>query len=307
MNTVRYSSEVENFEQFNLKTQTSLENNLDEYHFLHQKFDRERRILWLYMKPEGRQCFSINLLKDMMAQHELLLENHGIYYHEHIPYKVHYQVLTSEVGTPYNLGGDLELFIKYIKAKDRTLLREYAKLCINVLHPTAINFDSTIKTISLVRGQALGGGFESALSSSLLVAEKSAKLGLPEVLFNLFPGMGAYHLLARRLPTAQVEKMILSGRVYDAKELYDMGVVDILAEDGEGEKVIYDYVDKHKRHINTQIGLQKARQIYQPITHSELMRVCDVWVDAAMQLESRDLRVMERLVKAQYRMGYEKN
>ena len=42
-------------------------------------------------------------------------------------------------------------------------------------------------TISLVQGDALGGGFESALSSDIIVAEESAQLGLPEILFNLFP------------------------------------------------------------------------------------------------------------------------
>ena len=46
-------------------------------------------------------------------------------------------------------------------------------------------------TIALVQGDALGGGFECALAHDLIIAERSAKLGLPEVLVNLFPGIGA--------------------------------------------------------------------------------------------------------------------
>ena len=290
-------------ENFDVKVHPVIKHKSPNYCNLRQRYDQDREILWLYMNPKGRQCFSIDLLKDMRAQHEALLSNGGTYYLEHEPQNIRYQVLTSEDQRPYNLGGDLELFLKCIKTHDRSSLYDYAKLCIDVLIPTANDFNSTVTTISLVRGQALGGGFESALSSSILVAERNSKLGLPEVLFNLFPGMGAYHFLLRRLPAVQVEKMIMSGNVYGAEELYEMGVVDILAEDGEGENAIYNYIDKHKRHLNSQTGLQKVRQICQPITHDELMSVCEVWVDTAMKLESKDLRVMERLVRAQYRMN----
>jgi len=57
------------------------------------------------------------------------------------------------------------------------------------------------------------------------VAEKNAKMGLPEIMFNLFPGMGAYHLLCRRLPAVKAEQLILSGHTYSADELHEMGVV----------------------------------------------------------------------------------
>lgn len=306
MSAIQCGSEA-SFENFDLQMQPMVRNNPTKYSNLIQRFDQDKEILWLSMNPKGRQCFSVDLLKDMRAQHETLLNNHGTYLEALTRHNVRYQVLTSEDTRPYNLGGDLELFLKYIKNQDRCSLYDYAKLCIDVLFPTVNNFDSTVTTISLVRGQALGGGFESALSSSVVVAERSAKLGLPEVLFNLFPGMGAYHLLARRLPIMKVEKMIMSGNVYEAEELYEMGIVDILAEDGQGEKAIHEYVDKQKRHLNSQAAIQKVRELYEPITHEKLMSVCEVWVDTAMQLESKDLRTMERLVKAQYRMNSSEN
>jgi DSF synthase len=51
--------------------------------------------------------------------------------------------------------------------------------------------------------------------------------------------------------------------------------------------------------------VQKVRKEYQPTSYLDLMRVCDIWVDAAMQLTDKEMRVMERLVKAQYRMASE--
>jgi hypothetical protein len=54
----------------------------------------------------------------------------------------------------------------------------------------------------------------------------------PENLFGLFPGMGAYSLLARRLGAAMAEEMILSARTYTADEMKDAGLVHIVAEPG---------------------------------------------------------------------------
>lgn len=275
---------------------------LEQFKHIKLHMDKSEGILWLYMDPEGRPCFSTELVREIIASHNTLMRNHGYYPAEEDIVKINYQVMTSPQGRPYNLGGDLELFLNCLRQRDRQKLTDYAKLCIDGLYPTSCNFQGAVTTIALVKGQALGGGFESALSSSIIIAERDARMGLPEVLFDLFPGMGAYQLLSRRLPQAQVERMIMSGKLYEAEELYEMGIVDILAEPGEGEAAVYEYVQRNQRRRNTQLAVQKVRQLSQPLSYHELMRVCHVWVDAAMQLTSRDLKVMERLVNAQYRM-----
>jgi len=264
--------------------------------------DRTEGILWLYMDPIGRPCFSTEMVKEIIASHRTLMKNQGYQMLGDTPVRVNYQVMTSLPGRPYNLGGDLELFLHCLRERDREKLIEYARLCIDGLYPTSCNFHGTVTTIALVRGQALGGGFESALSSSVIVAERDARMGLPEVMFNLFPGMGAYQFLSRRLPVAQAEQMIMSGRLYEAGELHELGIVDVLAEPGEGEAAVYEFVKRNRRHQNTRLAVQKVRQLHRPVSYHELMRVCHLWVEAAMQLGSRDLKVMERLVSAQYRM-----
>lgn len=264
--------------------------------------DKSEGILWLYMDPHGRPCFSVELVKEIISSHRTLMKNHGHYAVDDNLVKVDYQVMTSMPGKPYNLGGDLELFIHCLRQRDREKLTEYAKLCIDGLYPTSCNFHGSVTTIALVRGQALGGGFESALSSSVIVAEKDARMGLPEVMFNLFPGMGAYQFLSRRMPVIEAERMIMSGKLYEAEELHDMGIVDVLAEPGEGEAAVYEFVKRNKRHQNTRLAVQKVRQLHKPVSYHELMRVCHLWVDAAMHLTPRDFKVMERLINAQYRM-----
>lgn len=68
------------------------------------------------------------------------------------------------------------------------------------------HFDTDLTTVSLIQGDALGGGFEASLSSNLIIAERGVKMGLPEVIFNLFPGMGAYSILSRKVGAATAEK-----------------------------------------------------------------------------------------------------
>ena len=98
-----------------------------------------------------------------------------------------------------------------------------------------------------MQGDALGGGFECALSSSVLIAEEDARMGFPEILFNLFPGMGAYSFLSRKVGRRITEELITSGAIYTARELYDLGVVDVITPTGTGEAAVESFVRKHAR------------------------------------------------------------
>ncbi|MCB1185505.1 enoyl-CoA hydratase/isomerase family protein, partial [bacterium] len=168
-------------------------------------------------------------------------------FEEGADYPLRYTVFGSKIPGVYNLGGDLPLFARMIRSSDREGLRRYAYACVEPLHFRAVNLGLPVIGISLVQGDALGGGFECALADDVIIAERSAKFGLPEILFNLFPGMGAYSFLSRRISPAQAERMMLSGRIYSAEELYEMGVVDMVAEDGAGEDAVYDYVERVDR------------------------------------------------------------
>jgi DSF synthase len=120
-------------------------------------------------------------------------------------------------------------------------------------------------------------------------------------LFNLFPGMGALSFLSRKIGMRAAEAMVRSGRVYTATELYEMGIVDVLAEDGQGEKALYDWIRKNHRSLNSFQAIQRAKQRVNPLTLDELYDITEIWVDAALRLSERDLKIMERLVRAQNR------
>lgn len=259
-------------------------------------YDPHGQIAWGYMHAEPRPCFTPVLLRELQAW------GNGLVAQIDNPDEsdVKYFVVASKVPETFSLGGDLNLFMQYIQARDREALFHYAVSCVECSYAVHSHLNRpNVTSIALVQGQALGGGFESALAANVLVAERGTKLGLPEILFNLFPGMGAMTFLGRKVGHHLAEKIIRSGKLYLAEELYEMGVVDVLAEPGEGEAAVHDYVRREEKSRNGLLALRAAREISQPASYEELIRITEIWVDAALRLDARDLRMMERLVSRQ--------
>jgi DSF synthase len=266
------------------------------------EFEPASSTAWGYFNPRGTACFSLGLLKDIRAHDVALASNGGQIEIDGQMTRVSHYVLASRTPRVFNLGGDLALFVLLIKARDRDALAHYARLCIDNLYPRSQAFFSpTLTTISLVQGDALGGGFEAALTSDVIVAEESAQLGFPEILFNLFPGMGAYSLLARRIGMRATEELILSGRILPAAKLHEMGVIDVLAKDGEGPTAVRRWIADNGKRRNGMQAVMRTRKIVQPVTRQELDAIADVWVEAAFRLQDRDLKMMSRIVRAQMR------
>ncbi len=273
------------------------------YDQLVTEYNEETGVMWCYANPSPRPCFTPQLLEDLMKFLHAIKNKNTSDLRCGISPSIKYLILGSYKPGVFSLGGDLDLFVRSIKDRDKETLYDYMKLSIDVLFGTHTNMDVPLTTIALIRGNALGAGFEGALACDYLVAEKSVQLGFPEVLFNMFPGMGAYSFLSRRITPAQVERMILSGRIYSADELYEMGVVDVLANDGEGLDEVNKFVKKHEKNKNTRESLLKIRNRVNPVTYKELIDIGEIWVEAAMSLTSRELKVMERLIKSQDRMA----
>jgi DSF synthase len=262
--------------------------------------DADRRTLWQFMAPCGRPSFTSGLLRDMTMALDFVERAFADTVASAKP-MLEFLVLASHMPGIFNLGGDLPHFIELIERADRDRLAWYARVCAQGQYRRAVNLDLPICTIALVQGDALGGGFEAALAHDFIIAERRASFGLPEVLFNMFPGMGAYSFLARRLDVVRAERMILSGKVYSAEELHSLGVVDVLVDDGAGVDAVHDFIADFSRAGPARRALLKARRIVNPITLGEMIEIADLWVEAALRLGPADLRKMRHLAKAQDR------
>lgn len=272
--------------------------SISNFQQINTRFDSEFGVMWSIMQAQPRPCYSTACLNELLQHQSYIHSTKGQIVSNGKMEQINYFVLASNTPGVFCLGGDLSLFKELILAKDRDHLVTYGRLCIDNLW-MFYSTQSPITTISLVQGQAMGGGFESALSSHVLIAEKSALMGLPEVLFNLFPGMGALSHLSRKIGMSAAEKMVRSGKIYTGEELYQLGVVDVLAEDGQGEYTLNNWIKKNHRTLNSFQAINRAKQRVNPLTIEELYDIVDIWADAALRLDDRNLKVMERLVRAQ--------
>jgi DSF synthase len=279
----------------NIEPSNTIQHISPTYEQLDTFYDEKYKVVWLYMHASPRPCFTPTLLKSLLkltkdVEAEMKLTQQK---------KYDYLVIASRVEGVFNLGGDLDLFTELAMKKDEALLLDYAIACVDAIYANHNHIYSDLTTVSLVQGDALGGGFETALASNLLIAEKGTKMGLPEVIFNLFPGMGAYTFLRMKVGEAKAREIILSGTMYSAEELYEMGVVDILAEQGEGELALYRYIDKAKKSPNSYKAVAKMRDAFEKVSYDELVDIAKLWVETALKLSEKDLKMMHRLVKRQ--------
>ncbi len=266
-------------------------------------FDKSTNALWSRWSAEPRPCFNPRLLADIRAYYDFLSRTEGTLQCDDGAFPIEYVVLASGMPGVFNLGGDLDLFKQLIAARDQQGLLRYGRACIDVLYRNYVGHDLPLTTISLVQGECLGGGFEAALSGDVIIAERSARFGFPEILFNLFPGMGAYSFLDRKVGRKSAEDLIASGKIYSADEMLTLGVVDIVADDGAGEEEVNALIRRRGRSRNGLAALAAVRRRVHSITFEELMDVVQIWVDSALQLTVRDLKLMQRLVSRQNGLG----
>jgi len=269
------------------------------YNSIDIEVDASDPIFWCWMHPLGKPIVTSELLMDLKSMHRSLPS-----ILDQAKKPVGYYVFASRTRGTYSLGGDLSFFAESVRSGNRAAIHAYAHHCIDVVWQHVVSFNRPLITVALVQGDALGGGFETALSCDVIVAEKSAKMGLPEVLFNLFPGMGAYSFLTRRVGPVEAHRLVTSGTVYTAEQLHGMGIVDVLVEDGEGLYALRDYVKSNQRRFNAQRASYQARKRVHPVTEAELRDVVDIWVDAVFQLTEIDLKRMARLIGAQERRRF---
>ena len=266
---------------------------------LEVNWDEQAGALWTFMRPRGRPSYNPDFLEDFHAWQRGIS---AIFADR--PDDIHYLLLGSRTPGVFSLGGDLHHFLACIRERDRQALVAYGESCVRILDRNMATLGLPMITIGLAQGDALGGGFESLLSFNVIIAERGAKFGFPETMFGLFPGMGAYSIVSRRVGAAFAEEMMLTGRIYSAEEMKEVGLVHMVVEPGQGVEAARDYMQRNKRrHVGAR-AVYKVSHGVNPVTLEELDRIVQIWADACLQLRERDLKVMQRLLAAQDKLHY---
>jgi DSF synthase len=260
-------------------------------------YDATEAVLWSRWQPSGVPSFSLELLHDLEHASQMI---EGHFSGASSEDRLDYIVVRSGVPGVFSVGGDLGYFQRMIATQNRARLTEYARAAIEVQYRnfTAHNL-SGVTTIALLEGDALGGGLECALSCNVVIAEKHVKAGFPEVLFNMFPGMGGISFLTRRCGRAVADEMVRTGRQYTALELLDLGVVDQVVETGEGADAVQRLMRRREHQKSAHAAMNAVDRLIRPVTLQELHDVVKIWVDCALKISPRGLEWMQRLYQRQ--------
>jgi methylglutaconyl-CoA hydratase len=111
-----------------------------------------------------------------------------------------------------------------------------------------------------IRGAALGGGLEFALTADILVASEGARLGLPEVGLGIIPAAGGTQRLTLRTSVGVARKWVLTAKQFTAQEALADGVVDFLVpEDRFDEELLHTV--KQAENL-APLSMRQAKQVF---------------------------------------------
>src|SRR5215207_7194640 len=253
------------------------------YKYIRLEWISEFSMLIAKMGVRPIQCYSLAAMAELQQVFNDISANPGL---------VRHFVMGSNVRGVFNFGGDLSLFVLLVRARDLESLRLYARRCIDLVWWWENAATLGVHTTALVQGDALGGGLESALLHHTVICERSAQAGFPEVLFNLFPGMGGWNLTMRRGGCTVANDLILTGQIYTADQLFRRGLVDIVVEDGEAPQALERMAHAMEPRFRGTMAALQARRVAAPITNEVLQTIVDHWAVTALSLNTRDMRLM---------------
>ncbi len=145
--------------------------------------------------------------------------------------------LTGGGDKAFCAGADLKAFVDFSpkKARDYVRLAKAATRKIETLEKPVI---------AAVNGVAFGTGCEIALACDLVVASTNARFGQTEVNVGLIPGAGGTQRLPRIVGLKRAKELIFTGRLLDADEALELGLVNQVVESGELRKAVNELAQK---------------------------------------------------------------
>jgi enoyl-CoA hydratase len=197
-------------------------------------------------------------------------------------YQAHALILYSSLKCGFCAGADLRELYERSQNMDRQEAAHAVREFLQRIHAVMNTLDAApLTTIAAVHGVTFGGGFELALVSDLIIADKMARFCFPELRLGLVPGFGGIPRLKRDLGNAVVRDLLLTGRSFNATKAQQIGLVSQVVAEGEALRVA--------RATATQLGkfdrrtAIAAKQFIKPIPYEELKKEIDIFCDLFAQ------------------------
>jgi len=159
-------------------------------------------------------------------------------------------VVTGEGDKFFSAGADLKLFADGSKQVAAEISTAFGR---------AFEALSQFRglSISAINGYAMGGGLEVALACDLRIAEEQAIMALPEATVGLLPCAGGTQNLAWLVGEGWAKRMILCGEKVTAEQALAIGLVEAVAEKGQGLDMALAWAHKAERQSPTSVAACK--------------------------------------------------
>jgi enoyl-CoA hydratase/carnithine racemase len=135
-------------------------------------------------------------------------------------------IVIHGAGRCFSVGGDIDGFGELTDAADRRAYVQEATRAFRAVE------ECSKPVIAAVHGHALGGGCELTLFSDLVVADETARFGLPEASVGLVPGPAVVRA-PRHLSLHTLKYLIFTGTVLDAEAAQRLGLVNEVVPAGD--------------------------------------------------------------------------
>jgi enoyl-CoA hydratase/carnithine racemase len=142
-------------------------------------------------------------------------------------------IITSARPGGFSVGGDLkELYSNAVKLPPKKRVAGLRKF-VQRIHKVANAIDAApFITLAAVHGLCMGGGLELALLCDLIVADKMARFGFPELRLGFIPGFGGIPRLRRDVGNTFIRDLLFTGRTVKAEAAHQAGLISHLAGEG---------------------------------------------------------------------------
>ena len=262
------------------------------YRYVKLEWNADFAMVTVRMAVRPIQCYSLAAMAELQQVFNDITAHPGL---------VRHFVMASDVQGVFNFGGDLSLFVLLVRAHDLDSLRLYARRCIDLVWWWENAASLGVHTTALVQGDALGGGTRIGSPASHGDLRARRPSWIPGGPLQSVPGNGGWNLAIRRGGFNVANDLVLSGQIYTADQLFRRGLVDIVVEDGDAPQALERMVHAMEPRFRGTMAALQARRVAAPISHEMLLTIVDHWAVTAMSLNTRDMRLMERLARAQVR------
>lgn len=187
----------------------------------------DRRATLTLNRPNSMNAMDFTMMRELADCFEALHKEESV------------QLLVIKgAGKVFSAGGDVKMMLQSGDPND------FAGIMGDISRLVRAYYTLPMITVAQIHGAAAGLGFSLALGSDFIVAEKSSKLAMNFIGIGLVPDGGGHFFMKERVGTVKAKQLIWEGKVMNAEETFELGLIDYSVPDEAAAATVDQIVGK---------------------------------------------------------------